>query len=77
MSSNLNRQWMTTTVALLVLVAVSFLDNARILAGASIGVLAAGLLLLPHDRVRGPLLALIAGCLAALGSALFGWDLMV
>lgn len=76
MSSNLNRQWMTTTVALLVLVIISFLENATVLAVAAVGVLIVGLVLLPRDRIRMPLLALIAGCLATLGSALFGWDIL-
>ncbi|MDA0814978.1 MAG: hypothetical protein O2924_00200 [Chloroflexi bacterium] len=76
MSSNLNRQWLTTTVALLVLVIISFLENATVLAVAAVGVLIVGLVLLPRDRIRMPLLALIAGCLATLGSALFGWDIL-
>ncbi len=76
MSGNLNRQWTITTVGLLVLVAASLLDSTTLLAGASVAVLITGLVLLPHDQIRMPLLALVAGCLAALGSALFGWDIL-
>ncbi|MDA1010187.1 MAG: hypothetical protein DWG80_03975 [Chloroflexi bacterium] len=75
MAQDIGRQWTITTVAMGVLVVASMFGEPNLLAGAGVLVLIAGLILLPRDRLRGPILALVAGSIAAIGSGLFGWNL--
>jgi len=70
------RQWTVTTIAMGVLVVASMLNDRNLMAIAGLLALVAGLVLLPRDRLGWPLMLLVAGSLAAIGSGLFGWDLM-
>jgi len=76
MVDDIGRQWTIATVAIGIVLAASLTGNAMILAAAGVAALVAGLVLLPRDRLGWPIIALVVGCLAAIGSALFGWDIL-
>jgi hypothetical protein len=65
-------QWFTAAAITLLLGLTAF-DNAWLLAGAALALLAVGLVALPRQRVRGALAAVLAACVAVVTVTLIRW----
>lgn len=59
------RQWAFTIAVLFVLLGLTALGNNWLTVGTAVGLLVVGFVVLPRDRARGALAALVAGCVAA------------